>query len=149
MKILIHNNAGGKVAIGVEGTKEEREQVFNRFYNYGGVNGRLHEMQAEQDGTPGFSYFLGYEEELLAAMQAHIIVSRRFSPADKTFKATYSERNGQKKKKGLVFLSMIEAAAEEEFYSWPRETFLGNDGEPIVFRELDGGAPFEVPEYEE
>lgn len=135
---IVKSIIGSRVVIGIQGTPEERERFYNKFYNFNGTSGRLHEMNG---GDNGFSFFRCEEEELIEALKVSKIVERRFRDSEKKFKAPHGVTNGAKKTYGKNYLENLDKEARQEFDGWPEERFLEMHSSISPHKELDGGAP--------
>ena len=131
---------GSEIAVGIEGTKEEINQQFNRFFNMGGAAPNCTTSFCSEDSDTGdnylhfmsdsFAYFLSTEEDMIKALVTEKIVSAN------------SRSNPEHKGKQGGFLSEVQALAEKEYKQIKRENFmLYKTSEQIAFKKLDGGAP--------
>lgn len=141
---IIKQTTGGKIAIGIIGTLEEREYLHNRIFNMGGTNGKLKELREDEttasgDTLPGFSYFHGEKAQVFRALVEGIRQKIHLAGGAKKWKGN---------PRGFCFACMM--AAGRELQSWTEENFLGNMGGGKNFHKiLDGGAAAWVPEFED
>lgn len=131
---------GSEIAVGIEGTKEQIEQQFNRFFNMAGAAPNCTSAFCSEDYDTGdnylhymsdrFAYFLSSEEAMIKALTTEKIVQ-----------ANCKSNPEHKGKKG-GFLAEIQQLAEQEYKNIKRENFmLYKTSEQAAFKKLDGGAP--------
>ena len=137
---LIVSLYGSEIAIGIEGTKEEINQQFNRFFNLGGAAANCTSAFCSEDSDTGdnylhfmcdtFAYFLSSEEDMIKAFETESLVNLN------------SKSNPQFKGKKDGVLAEVKQAAKETYKSIRRENFMLNKtSDQIAFKKLDGGAP--------
>lgn len=137
---LIISLYGSEIAVGIEGTKEEINQQFNRFFNIGGAAPNCTESFCSEDSDTGdnylhflsdrFAYFLSSEEDMIKAFETEqfMIMNTKSNP----------EYKG--KKDGI--LNEVKTLARELYKNIKRESFmLYKTSEQVAFKQLDGGAP--------
>lgn len=145
---IIISTYGNGIAVGLQGTKEQIEREFNRFFNWGAtgvgqVGGYLHEL------SDSFAYFLSTETDMLRAMAYECMTRWQDSPISSQYKSAPLKR-GEKKSKGTTFRQHARNAAIDEFNSYPRENFMLFEKSPNdIYNELDGGAPDWTSETED
>lgn len=163
---ILTQSAGNRLAIGIHGTREERERIFNLFFNWGavapGIGGKgeesefarlgysngetgergadfFHELREDTENKPGFSYFFADFKDIFRALCNKISVDLQMKGESKRFK-----------RKPQTFCWHCMRAAMREIKSWREENFLGNRAVSLNYhRQLDGGAPFWAAEFEE
>lgn len=137
---LIVSLYGSEIAIGIEGTKEEINQQFNRFFNLGGAAANCTSAFCSEDSDTGdnylhfmcdtFAYFLSSEEDMIKAFETESLVNLN------------SKSNPQFKGKKDGVLAEVKQAAKETYQNLRRENFMLNKtSDQIAFKKLDGGAP--------
>jgi hypothetical protein len=137
---LIVSLYGSEIAVGIEGTKQEIENQFNRLFNIGAAAPSCSSAFCSEDSNVGdsylhftcdnFAYFLSTEEDMIKAFTT-----------EKLIKAN-SQNNPQHKGKKGGILAEIQALAEKEYKEIKRENFmLYKTSEQVAFKKLDGGAP--------
>jgi len=137
---LIVSLYGSEIAIGIEGTKEEINQQFNRFFNLGGAAANCTSAFCSEDSDTGdnylhfmcdtFAYFLSSEEDMIKAFETESLISFN------------SKSNPQFKGKKDGVLAEVKQAAKETYQNIRRENFmLYKTSDQIAFKKLDGGAP--------
>jgi hypothetical protein len=137
---LVISLYGSEIAVGIEGTKEEINQQFNRFFNMGAAAPNCTSSFCSEDSDTGenylhftcdrFAYFLSTEEDMIKALVTEKIVSAN------------SRSNPEHKGKQGGFLSEVQALAGKEYKQIKRENFmLYKTTEQAAFKKLDGGAP--------
>lgn len=148
---------GGKLAIGVMGTQEEREQKYNLFFNFGCVAPNLSNPKRQDDEGPerssldrGANYLHEYGKDF---SYFFVDSSRAAVKALAQYFFVQAQTNGESKQfkgKPRVFCLYCIRKAYLEFKSWSVENFLGQNL-PVAkaFRELDGGAVEWAAEFEE
>ena len=129
---------GNGIAVGLNGTREQIERTFNRFFNWGATGiGELGDYL--HDLSDNFSYFLSTEADMLRAMSYETMTKWQDSPVSEQYKARprhYKKPNGSK------FRRDAEQAARAEFESFSRESFMLFAKTPThIYQQLDGGAP--------
>jgi hypothetical protein len=142
---IIISAYGNGIAVGLNGTREQIEKTFNRFFNWGAtgqgeLGSYLHEL------SDNFSYFLSTEADMLRAMTYETMTKWQDSPVSDQYKA---RPRFHKKPNGKKFRADAVQAARDEYESFSRESFMLYTKTPThLYRELDGGAPSWIPEYE-
>lgn len=137
---------GNGLAVGLQGTREEIEYTFNRFFNWGatglgGMGEYLHDL------SESFAYFLASEESMIRAMSFENMARWQDTPISEQYKA---RPRHHKKPNGIQFRHDAEAAARAEFNSFERENFMQYEKTPShIYNESDGGAPSWVAETED
>ena len=137
---LIVSLYGSEIAIGIEGTKEEINQQFNRFFNLGGAAANCTERFCSEDYDTGdnyihfmsdrFAYFLSSEEDMIKAFETEQLMTLNSKP------------NPEHKGKKDGILNEVKAQAVEIYTNLRRENFmLYKTSEQAAFKKLDGGAP--------
>jgi hypothetical protein len=137
---LIVSLYGSEIAIGIEGTKQEINQQFNRFFNLGGAAANCTSAFCSEDSDTGdnylhfmcdtFAYFLSSEEDMIKAFETESLVNLN------------SKSNPQFKGKKDGVLAEVKQAAKETYQNLRRENFmLYKTSDQIAFKKLDGGAP--------
>ena len=137
---LIVSLYGSEIAIGIEGTKQEINQQFNRFFNLGGAAANCTEQFCSEDSDTGdtylhfmcdtFAYFLSSEEDMIKAFETEQLINLN------------SKSNPQFKGKKDGVLAEVKQAAKETYENLRRENFmLYKTSDQIAFKKLDGGAP--------
>lgn len=131
---------GSEIAVGIEGTKEQINQQFNRFFNMAGAAPNCTSAFCSEDSNTGdnyihflsdrFAYFLSNEEAMIKAFEIEQLVNMN----------TKSNPEYKGKKDGV--LNEVKASAAELYKNIKRENFmLYKTSEQIAFKKLDGGAP--------
>lgn len=162
MKICTCTN-GGKMAIGVSGTREERERFFNIFFNWGAVAAGLSSENQTGRGeslTRGDSFF---HESKPDKIQGGAVVENGFSYFFAEYRLAFralanflfyrGQASGESKRfkgKPRAYCFHIIKKAFKDLRAWECENFLSAGG--VVnknFRILDGGAVEWVPEFED
>lgn len=131
MKIITQLTSG-KLAIGIEGTREEQETLYNRIYNFGGTNGDLHEMAFDEETGEGFAYFVGRPREIFRALVEGIRQKQWLDGGAKKWK---------KNPRGYCFACML--AAGREMKQWTRENFLPENPLNFAVRRVLAGTDWE------
>ena len=137
---LIVSLYGSEIAIGIEGTKQEINQQFNRFFNLGGAAANCTSAFCSEDSDTGdnylhfmcdtFAYFLSSEEDMIKAFETESLVNLN------------SKSNPQFKGKKDGVLAEVKQTAKETYQNLRRENFMLNKtSDQIAFKKLDGGAP--------
>ena len=137
---LVISLYGSEIAIGIEGTKQEINQQFNRFFNLGGAAANCTSAFCSEDSDTGdnylhfmcdtFAYFLSSEEDMIKAFETESLVNLN------------SKSNPQFKGKKDGVLAEVKQTAKETYKSIRRENFmLYKTSDQIAFKKLDGGAP--------
>ena len=148
---IIISTYGNGIAVGIMGNREQVEQTFNRFFNWGAA---AHETTYERTSgdsvlegdsfgdsylhelAPNFHYFLSTEDAMINAMTAQNLANWQDTPVSKQYKGT---RNA-KKQSGQKFRNDALNAARDEYDSFTKENFmLYKKSETPLFRVLDGG----------
>jgi hypothetical protein len=151
-KIVISQYGSG-IAVGISGSKDQIQQTFNRFFNWGGAAPTATFMRSSQDcemefGEMGdaylheigetFSYFLSTDESMVKAMSAEYLAHWQDTPISKQYKGERSS----KKSCGMKFREDAMKAANDEYNSFERENFMQfTKSQSPLFSKLDGGAP--------
>ena len=131
---------GSEIAVGIEGTKEEINQQFNRFFNMGGAAPNCTTSFCSEDSDTGdnylhflsdrFAYFLSDEEAMIKALETEQLMNMNAKP------------NPEHKGKKDGILNEVKALAKELYKNIKRENFmLYKTSEQVAFKKLDGGAP--------
>lgn len=131
---------GSEIAVGIEGTKEQIEQQFTRFFNMAGAAPNCTSAFCSEDYDTGdnylhymsdnFAYFLSSEEAMIKAFETEQLVDIN------------SHSNPQYKGKKDGILKEVIEIAKETYKNLKRENFmLYRTSEQIAFKKLDGGAP--------
>jgi hypothetical protein len=137
---LVISLYGSEIAVGIEGTKEQITQQFNRFFNMGGAAPNCTSSFCSEDSDAGdnyihflsdrFAYFLSDEEAMIKALETEQLMNMNAKP------------NPEHKGKRDGILNDIKALAVELYKSIKRENFmLYKTSEQVAFKKLDGGAP--------
>lgn len=150
---IIISTYGNGIAVGLQGNKEQIEQTFNRFFNWGAAAPNATFMRSNEDCETnigdfgdsylhevfgGFSYFLSTEEAMVKALESEYLANWQDTSISKQYKGT---RN-KKKVAGLKFRDDAKNAARDEFNAYKKENFmLYNKSESPLFKISDGGAP--------
>lgn len=122
---IVLSSYGNGLAVGLQGSSEYIEKMFNLFVNYGGTtqNGELH-MESEN-----FGYFLSTEEKIKSALVSHWQTTAIVNGDSKRFKKNPS---------GFDKYAM--EIAEEQFSHYKKENFMGfNLGETYHVESFTGG----------
>lgn len=160
-KVLISPYGNG-IAVGLEGTKEQIEREYNRFFNWGaaGANANVERTSGDseiQHGELGdsylhhvgnkFAYFLSTEESMIHALTYENMTKWQMTGITEQYK---TKPRANKKESGKVFREHASIAAQDEYNTFERENFMLYDKAPTyIYRELDGGAPTWVKETED
>lgn len=152
MNIIISTYGNG-LAVGLNGTREQIEQTFNRFFNWGAAAPNATFMRSNDDCETaigefgdsylhevfdGFAYFLSSEEDMIKALTSEYLANWQDTPISKQYKGGRSN----KKVSGVKFRKDAENAARDEFNSYRKENFmLYNKSESPLFKVSTGGAP--------
>jgi hypothetical protein len=137
---LIISYYGSEIAVGIEGTKEQITQQFNRFFNMGGAAPNCTASFCSEDSDAGdnyihflsdrFAYFLSNEEAMIKALETEQLMNMNAKP------------NPEHKGKRDGILNEVKALAVDLYKSIKRENFmLYKTSEQVAFKKLDGGAP--------
>jgi hypothetical protein len=137
---ILISSYGSEIAVGIEGTKEQINQQFNRFFNVGAAAPNCTSAFCSDDANTGegylhftcdtFAYFLSTEEDMIKGL-----VTEKLMQAN-------SQSNPQHKGKKGGILAEFQALAEKEYSEIKREGFmLYKTSEQAAFKKLDGGAP--------
>ena len=149
---IIISTYGNGIAVGLVGTREEIEPIFNRFFNWGAAapNASLVRSNGDCEAEIGdygddylhevfekFFYFLSTEEDMIEAIKNEYVARWQ----DTEISEQYKGHRKNKKDCGKKFLQDAEDAARDEFHSYHKENFmLYSKSETPMFRMLDGGA---------
>jgi hypothetical protein len=131
---------GSEIAVGIEGTKEQINQQFNRFFNMGGAAPNCTSAFCSEDSNTGdnyihflsdrFAYFLSNEEAMIKALETEQLMNMNAKP------------NPEHKGKKDGILNDVKALALDLYKNIKRENFmLYKTSEQAAFKKLDGGAP--------
>jgi hypothetical protein len=137
---LIISLYGSEIAVGIEGTREEITQQFNRFFNMGGAAPNCTAAFCSEDSDAGdnyihflsdrFAYFLSDEEAMIKALETEQLMNMNAKP------------NPEHKGKKDGILNEVKTLAKELYKNIKRENFmLYKTSEQVAFKKLDGGAP--------
>ena len=137
---LVISLYGSEIAVGIEGSKEEITQQFNRLFNMGGAAPNCTAAFCSEDSDAGdnyihflsdrFAYFLSNEEAMIKAFETEQLMNAN------------AKSNPEHKGKKDGILNDIKALAMELYKNIKRENFmLYKTSEQIAFKKLDGGAP--------
>lgn len=137
---LVVSLYGSEIAVGIEGTREEINLQFNRFFNLGGAAHNCTEQFCSEESNTGdnylhfmsdrFAYFLSSEEAMTEAFQTEMLMNANARP------------NPEHKGKKDGILNEVKALAKELYKNIKRENFmLYKTSEQAAFKKLDGGAP--------
>jgi hypothetical protein len=143
---IIISAYGNGIAVGLNGTKEQIERTFNRFFNWGAtgvgeLGSYLHEL------SDNFAYFLSTEADMLRAMTYETMTRWQDSPVSEQYKA---RPRFHKKPNGEKFRADAVQAARDEYNSFARESFMLFAKTPThIYQQLDGGAPSWISETED
>lgn len=135
---LVISNYGNGIAVGIQGSKEQIEIQFNRFFNLGGAANGCTSNYCSNDKNVGddylhemsdsFAYFLSTEEAMLDALTNEKIVNLNSKP-NPEFKG----------RKGGV-LSEIKMQAKEEYDKIERENFMQyKTSDVIAMTKIENG----------
>lgn len=160
-KIIISTYGSG-IAVGLNGTREQIERTYNRFFNWGAAAAGANYMRSNQDsdmqlGEMGdsylheisdqFAYFLSTEMDMLRALTTETMTKWQDSPVSEQYKA---RPRFHKKPNGHKFIQDAYNAARTEYNSFRRENFMMFYKTPThIYQQLDGGAPDWVSETED
>lgn len=158
---IIISTYGNGIAVGLNGTREQIERTFNRFFNWGaaasGANAARGNGDSEmQHGELGdsylheigesFSYFLSTQDAMIRALTAETVTRWQDSPISEQYKGNRTNKREQSQK----FLADAAAAAVAEYESFPKENFMLFGKSPShIYQQLDGGAPSWASETED
>lgn len=131
---------GSEIAVGIEGTRDEINTQFNRFFNMGAAAPNCSSAFCSEDSDTGdnylhftcenFAYFLSTEEDMIKALVTEKIVDMN------------GKSNPEHKGKKHGVLADIKQLAVSEYKQIRRENFmLYKTSEQVAFKKLDGGAP--------
>lgn len=138
---LIVSLYGSEIAVGIEGTREQIEQQFNRFFNLGAAASGCTSKFCSEDSNVGdnylhflsdtFAYFLSSEKAMVKALETEQFVNMNNGADNSKFAG---------KKFGAM--EVVKAQAIEDFKNIKRENFmLYKSSEVVATKQLDGGAP--------
>jgi len=160
-KILISLYGNG-IAVGLNGTREQIERTYNRFFNWGaaGSNANVERTSGDSEIQLGelgdsylhhvgdtFAYFLSTEENMIRALTYENMTKWQDTEVADQYK---TKPRNHKKESGKVFREHASIAAQDEYNAFERENFMLYDKAPTyIYRELDGGAPTWVSETED
>jgi hypothetical protein len=139
---LVISSYGNGLAVGIEGSREEIEIQFNRFFNHGGAGRFCTEDFCSENGEAGdnylhftcdrFAYFLSDDDSMIGAMLNEKLMQANIDPSSNLI---------HKGKKGGIYNELKENAIQE-FSAIKRENFMGfKPSEVNFYQQLDGGAP--------
>ena len=137
---LVVSLYGSQIAVGIEGSKEQIEGQFTRFFNMAGAAPNCTSAFCSEDYDTGdnylhymsdnFAYFLSSEEAMIKAFETEQLV-----------KINSRSNPEYKGKKGGILQEVVETA-KEAYKNIKRENFmLYQTSDQIAFKKLDGGAP--------
>ena len=137
---LVVSLYGSQIAVGIEGSKEQIEGQFTRFFNMAGAAPNCTSAFCSEDYDTGdnylhymsdnFAYFLSSEEAMIKALETEQLV-----------KINSRSNPEYKGKKGGILQEVVETA-KEAYKNIKRENFmLYQTSDQIAFKKLDGGAP--------
>lgn len=160
-KILISLYGNG-IAVGLNGTREQIERTYNRFFNWGaaGSNANIERTSGDSEIQLGelgdsylhhigdsFAYFLSTEEDMIRAISFENMAKWQDTEVADQYK---TKPRNHKKESGKVFREHASIAAQDEYNTFERENFMLYDKAPTyIYRELDGGAPTWISETED
>lgn len=160
-KVLISPYGNG-IAVGLEGTREQIEREYNRFFNWGAAGAGANVERATGDseiqhGELGdaylhyvgekFAYFLSTQEDMIRAFTYEHLGKWQDTETSAQYK---TKPRNYKKDSGKVFREHAQIAAQDEYNQIERENFMLYQKAPTyIYRELDGGAPSWVKETED
>lgn len=143
---IIISAYGNGIAVGLNGTREQIERTFNRFFNWGAtgsgeLGGYLHDLSDK------FSYFLSNEKNMLRALTSETIMRWQDSEIADQYK---TPSRHHKKNNGKKFFEDAQKVARDEYASFKREPFMQYEKTPThIYQQLDGGAPSWANETED
>jgi hypothetical protein len=148
---IIISTYGNGIAVGLQGSREQIDQTFNRFFNWGAAAPNATFMRSSDDceteiGDMGdsylhevhnsFAYFLSTEEAMVNAMTSQNLANWQDTPVSKQYKGKRKE----KKQSGQKFRADALNAARDEYNSFTKENFmLYSKSESPLFKVTDGG----------
>lgn len=160
-KILISLYGNG-IAVGLDGTREQIERTYNRFFNWGaaGSNANIERTSGDSEMQHGelgdgylhyiggkFAYFLSSEESMIRALTYENMTKWQDTEVADQYK---TKPRNHKKESGKVFREHANIAAQDEYNSFERENFmLFEKSSAHIYGELDGGAPSWAKETED
>lgn len=160
-KVLISPYGNG-IAVGLEGTKEQIEREYNRFFNWGAAGAGANierasgdcEMQHGELGDAylhyvgeSFAYFLSTQEDMIRALTYEHLTKWQDTETSAQYK---TKPRNHKKDSGKVFREHAQIAAQDEYNQIERENFMLFQKAPAyIYQELDGGAPSWASETED
>jgi hypothetical protein len=159
---IVISTYGNGIAVGLNGTREQIQKTFNRFFNWGAAGAGANFMRSNQDcemqhGELGdsylheigekFSYFLSTEKDMIRGLTSETITKWQDSAISEQYK---SRPRHHKKPNGTKFVRDAVAAATAEYNSFARENFmLFGKSSSYIYQQLDGGAPSWTSETED
>ena len=136
---LVISSYGNGIAVGIEGSNDEIQIQFNRFFNHGGAGKNCTEDFCNEQGagdnylhfvSDRFAYFLSSEESMIGSLLN-----------EKLTKLNCSPNPSLKGKKGGIF-NELKLQSQNEYNLIKRENFMGfKPSEFNSYQQLDGGAP--------
>ncbi len=159
---IVISTYGNGIAVGLNGTREQIQRTFNRFFNWGAAGAGANFMRSNQDSemqhgelgdsylheiSEKFSYFLSTGKDMIRGLTSETITKWQDSAISEQYK---SRPRHPKKPNGEKFVSDAVAAATAEYNSFPRENFmLFGKSSSYIYQQLDGGAPSWASETED
>lgn len=138
---LVVSSYGNALAIGIEGSNEQIQTQFNRFFNHGAAGRNCTEDFCTEEGSgdnylhfvsDSFAYFLSTEEAMIGAFLNESLTQCNMEGADN------SRFLGQK---GGAY-KQLESKAQKDYSLIRRENFMGFKTSNVnTYQQLDGGAP--------
>ncbi len=139
---IVISSYGNAIAVGIEGSAEQIEMQFNRFFNHGAAGAFCTEEFSSKDGSTGesylhftcdnFAYFLSSEENMIKALLNEMLMQCNMEGANNSMFIG---------KKGGAMNTLLQNAIES-YKNIKRENFMGyKPTENNVYQQLDGGAP--------
>jgi len=138
---IVISSYGNGLAVGIEGSNEEIQTQFNRFFNHGAAGRNCTEDFCNEQGagdnyihflSDRFAYFLSSEEAMLGAILNEKLMGLNAGLIDC--------KSAKGKKDGL--LHELKKESQENYNEIRRENFMGfNTSEGNYYKQLDGGAP--------
>jgi hypothetical protein len=138
---IVVSSYGNALAIGLEGSNEQIQKQFNRFFNHGAAGRNCTEDFCNEEGSGDnylhfisdrFAYFLSTDEAMIGAFLNEKLM---------TLNNRQGELQSVKGKKGGLY-NELKSEAENDYSSLRRENFMGfKPTEVNIYQQLDGGAP--------
>jgi hypothetical protein len=145
---------GNGIAVGLNGTREQIERSYNRFFNWGaaGSNANVERTSGDSEMQHGelgdsylhhisdtFAYFLSTEKNMLHALTYENMTKWQDTEVAGQYK---TKPRNHKKQSGKTFREHASIAAQDEYNSFEFENFMLYDKAPTyIYQQLDGGAP--------